>query len=391
MKINILTPDFYDEIKELHGRDRIIFGGSTRYLRDFVRLMDKLGHDVTIYQPIVSPKDKYGRSISFGAVNKNYNGIKVVCLENTEKWYLHTNPSLNNKFNEMSVMADLRIYWTTFVAFPYAVRPCISVCHGIYWDYPNYADINSVDDNRKKTWLERNLYGFSASDVCVSVDGNSKRVVAAMAPGKENRMQIIQNYADCKQFSPGERQTSFWDGNPIDEETHVLYPRRLTSLRGCNEFIRASRDFRDYKYLSVGQSQNEDAEKSLKEGMKSNEHVKFTHVEMDGMEETYRWADISVIPTRACEGTSLSLIESMASGLPIITTPVGGIPELVIPNYNALVCDLQNEDLGQYIDFLAKDKELMRKMGQRNREIALESYDISIWEQKWAQVISAFA
>ena len=45
-----------------------------------------------------------------------------------------------------------------------------------------------------------------------------------------------------------------------------------------------------------------------------------------------RNADISVVPTMASEGLSLSLLESMACGLPIVTTPVGGLGDAVIHN-----------------------------------------------------------
>lgn len=202
-----------------------------------------------------------------------------------------------------------------------------------------------------------------------------------MFPGKESRMQIIHNYVDTEKFKPDSTKH-----NGIN----VLYPRRLTMLRGCNEFILASKNYPMYQYMSVGQACDEAAENALKQSMQNNPHIKFCHYEMDGVEKAYQWADISVVPTKACEGLSLSLLESMACGLPVITTPVGGIGDAVIPNYNALIFDPQNEDLGQYIDFMAKDEGLRKTFGKRNREIAIESFDIKIWATKWMNLIKAF-
>ena len=44
---------------------------------------------------------------------------------------------------------------------------------------------------------------------------------------------------------------------------------------------------------------------------------------------TYRAADLSVVPTISHEGFGLTTIESLASGTPVMVTPVGGLPETV--------------------------------------------------------------
>jgi glycosyltransferase involved in cell wall biosynthesis len=51
----------------------------------------------------------------------------------------------------------------------------------------------------------------------------------------------------------------------------------------------------------------------------------------------YRSADLSVVPTIKLEGFGLTTIESLASGTPVLVTPVGGLPEAVAPLSGALV------------------------------------------------------
>jgi len=53
----------------------------------------------------------------------------------------------------------------------------------------------------------------------------------------------------------------------------------------------------------------------------------------------YRSADVSVVPTIALEGFGLTTIESLASGTPVIVTPVGGLPEAVAPLSQELVLE----------------------------------------------------
>jgi glycosyltransferase involved in cell wall biosynthesis len=43
----------------------------------------------------------------------------------------------------------------------------------------------------------------------------------------------------------------------------------------------------------------------------------------------YRAADLSVVPSVALEGFGLVVLESLASGTPVLVTPVGGLPEVV--------------------------------------------------------------
>ena len=45
----------------------------------------------------------------------------------------------------------------------------------------------------------------------------------------------------------------------------------------------------------------------------------------------YQAADLTVIPSQALEGFGLIILESLASGTPVLTTPVGGMPEILQP------------------------------------------------------------
>ncbi len=64
------------------------------------------------------------------------------------------------------------------------------------------------------------------------------------------------------------------------------------------------------------------------------------------------------------EGTPVSLIEAQACNKPIITTNVGGIENVVIPNKTALLC--QNNDIDSFYEALLKmveNDDLRNKMG----------------------------
>ncbi len=380
MNIGILTSLLYHETAEVQGQDKIIWGGAERLLYELCKMLKDDGHSVTVFQTLNQRTDK-GRVQVKGHVMKDFRGTPVVCLSDTDNcWSMSTNPKLNMIYNEVAINMDLNIFFATFLCYPYVPVNSISISHGIFWDYTHHY-IATASPKEKEEWFRRNLVGFTDPDVCVSVDSNVRKVVAAQWPGAEKRIQIIYNFADTKRFTPKKKD---WEG------TNVLFPRRLAALRGCNEFIKASQQYPQYQYFSVGQAAAENINLAVKDYGVEKGNIKFFHKEMDGMEEVYQNADISVIPTVACEGLSLSLLESMSCGLPVITTTVGGLGDAVIPGYNALVYDPHHGGLGELIDHLANDEEMSMRFGKRNRQIAVECFDIEIWKQRWRQLIKNF-
>lgn len=381
MKIAILTPAFYQDAKELGGEDTIIFGGAERYTVDFCHFLQSRGHSATVFQYIDNHRD--GKRIPCGQITKQYAGINFVLLPDT-KWEYNTNPQLNMRFNECVVgNFDLAIYWTTYVAYPYAVRPSIALCHGIYWDYPYHSAWNGTESFQKE-FMHRQLQGFANPDLVVSVDSNTKRVIQAMQPGLEKNIEVIYNYVDTEKFKPLEPDKRDW------ERLRILFPRRLTILRGCNEFIRASTECPDFDFLAVGQSSNQDAYKKQQAWGETTGNIRFTWRPMEGMEEIYQQSDVAVVPTKATEGLSLSLLEAMACGLPTISTIHGGLTDATIDGYNTIIFDPVKNNLGNIIRFLADNPDAMRIMGQRNRDIACSCFDINIWQRRWGVVLEQF-
>ena len=77
---------------------------------------------------------------------------------------------------------------------------------------------------------------------------------------------------------------------------------------------------------------------------------------------------IYVLPSFV-EGLPFTILEAMSYGIPIITTRVGSIPEVVVENKNGLFADIGSaEDLSQKIKFLVNNPNLCEKMGEQNRK-----------------------
>lgn len=83
--------------------------------------------------------------------------------------------------------------------------------------------------------------------------------------------------------------------------------------------------------------------------------------------------DVFVLPSFA-EGTSKSVIEAMAHGLPIITTNVGGLPDLITPEAGILIPPGDSAALAGAMRRLASDPALRKRMGQAARERYLKLF-----------------
>lgn len=55
------------------------------------------------------------------------------------------------------------------------------------------------------------------------------------------------------------------------------------------------------------------------------------HIPEKGLPAAYQAADFFVLPTRRLEGFGLVILEALASGTPVLGTPVGAIPEVLGP------------------------------------------------------------
>jgi glycosyltransferase involved in cell wall biosynthesis len=89
-------------------------------------------------------------------------------------------------------------------------------------------------------------------------------------------------------------------------------------------------------------------------------------------------AHIYVLPSYH-EGLPIGVLEALAAGLPVVTTPVGGIPEVVKDGVNGLIISPGDvKALGASILRLLEDAELRERMSGANVELVRSHHDAPI-------------
>ncbi|HEV7670168.1 MAG TPA: glycosyltransferase family 4 protein [Thermoanaerobaculia bacterium] len=84
----------------------------------------------------------------------------------------------------------------------------------------------------------------------------------------------------------------------------------------------------------------------------------------------FQSADLFVFPSLS-EGSSLALLEAMAAGLPIVATPVGAAPDLLVDEESALLVPVESsEAIVVAVRRLLDDELLRARIGAGAREVA---------------------
>jgi glycosyltransferase involved in cell wall biosynthesis len=170
-------------------------------------------------------------------------------------------------------------------------------------------------------------------DRFIAISERSK--AALMLEGTdENKISVVGQRIDTKRFKPVKRDF-------YKKKITILFTGRLEFYKGVYEIIYSAKrllsdpDLKEYKlrFVLVGDGGEKAKLETLIERLSLGKNVIIMSAEYGKMTSFYDAADIFVAPSRATstyqEQFSTVLLEAQASGLPIVTTYSGGIPENV--------------------------------------------------------------
>ena len=199
---------------------------------------------------------------------------------------------------------------------------------------------------------------------------------------KERKIRVIYNGVDTERFSPGPPYNELRRKLNLDDENIVIATvGRLSHEKGLEFLISALEDiveiYPQTKVLIVGNG-NEEYHFSLQakaKGLGLSSNVIFAGFRED-IPEILRCVDVFCLPSLT-EGFNRTLLESMACGLPVVATSVGGNVELVQDSLPGLLVPPNNSSaLASAIVEILKNRTKARKMGMEGRRIIKENFSI---------------
>lgn len=221
--------------------------------------------------------------------------------------------------------------------------------------------------DRQPSWLKRAIVGQLTRATHVVVLSESWRAfVADIAPGA--KPTVVPNYVRVPERPA--RGTS----QPVTLLFLGLLGRRKGVFDLLEAFAEARSSHSDMRLVIGGHGEIEAATRQARE-LALEDAVSFEGwVGPDDKAALLDAADIYVLPSHN-EGLAMSVLEAMAYGLPVITTAVGGLPELVTDGVHGRV--IRPGDIAALtaaILDLSRDRETRRRMGEAARARIKERY-----------------
>jgi glycosyltransferase involved in cell wall biosynthesis len=203
---------------------------------------------------------------------------------------------------------------------------------------------------------------------CVLVNAEAirdKLVEEGYAPGK---IIVIRNGITLAKF--GKRQSNSLLRQelalPLSAPLVVVFSR-LNQMKGVKYFLDAAiilaRRFPDVRFLVVGDGESRKELEEYARRLGLGQRTVFTGFRGD-VPELLSEAAVSVLPSLS-EGLSNSLLESMASGVPVVATSVGGNPEVIEHGVTGLLVPVRDSAaLAAAVGRVLEDKDMAARFAQ---------------------------
>jgi glycosyltransferase involved in cell wall biosynthesis len=199
----------------------------------------------------------------------------------------------------------------------------------------------------------------------------------------ENRIRVIHNGVDTRKFQPAldKRKVKAELGlNPDD--LAILSVGRLYARKGLFTLIEAMppvvKRFKNAKFVISGKGQKDEMAKltSHAEQLGVKDNIIFTGYYPDKkLPKLYQAADVFAFST-FYEHHPFAVLEALATGLPVVTTWVGGIPETIVSGKNGfLVQPFNKNQLADRIIYLLEHPAEAAEMGAKARQTIVDQYD----------------
>ncbi|GEM_PF-3046148 len=184
---------------------------------------------------------------------------------------------------------------------------------------------------------------------------------------------------------------------PYPFNTHnILFISPLSRAypsKGVNVLLQAVKylksQINDFKAYIVGTGNLEAYYKKYVRDCKLEKCVVFLgKLKHQDMPALYQRSNVLVVPSLKSEGSPTVIIEAMASGRPVIGTKTGGIPELIVNNYNGYVIEPSNaKSLSDKIKELLVNPATAALMGRRGRTMAEQKYSWDMIAKQYEDLI----
>jgi glycosyltransferase involved in cell wall biosynthesis len=352
-----------------------ITGGQQTYIQNLIEVFNKNEIESTIFQPYAKGASKQSHVVVTSPIS---------ILQRLDRyipnlgWFIFNGELLlvKRKLQEQDILISHYSFHYRSIAWH---RKVIVLSHGVLWS------------SKLKTLFDKTLHKKD-----VALHNNKKIFIVANDTDFIRRIGIVvpegTNYfsevSENVWFIPNCIDDSFFTPDfKIAKEKVLIVPRNIRPDRGIDLAIRAfaifSTTHAEYTLKIIGgprKGKYYNYCKSLVATLAMSNLVVFEgSKDWKSMRDVYRAAALTIIPSIEKEGTSLSALESMGCGTPVVGTDVAGLKDLPILKSQPTPEDLAqklSEAIGKIDSLAAEQHEWIRT-----------TFNLRNWEKAWMEVI----
>lgn len=237
--------------------------------------------------------------------------------------------------------------------------PMVTVTHHCVHD-PAFAPFRSVVQAlyHQAALRRYEARSFRTAAEVVAVSFATRRAMLGVFKGVDPR--VIRNGVDTSFFSPGSKKPM------ASRPFRLLYAGNMTKRKGA--------DLLDPTMRLLGPGHILEYTSGLRRSdlLKSDNTYPLGRLSLPDLREAYRRADALFLPSRL-EGGPLVAFEAMACGLPVVSSNLSAMPEVITHRQNGLLCNPEPRDFATAIQSLADDRRLLKQLADNARIHAVEN------------------
>jgi glycosyltransferase involved in cell wall biosynthesis len=235
----------------------------------------------------------------------------------------------------------------------------IHTFHGHLFDDPEFKGFKAIIISAIEKFLSKK------SDRLITVGENVKKDLESRGiKGKKKTISIPPAVIPLKLLSKENALKKFKvrDKN----RTRVLWMARVTGVKNPLRLISIANSLPNIDFYMAGSG-------DLSQEIKANAQKNLKILGWQEAKNILPIADI-FLSTSENEGIPIVMIEAQLAGIPIVTTNVGSVPEVVLDNKTGILCDRSEKQLISGIKRIAEDKNLRNTFSKGAKSITLKNF-----------------
>ena len=318
-------------------------GGAEIMCETLTYELKKLGHEViavslySIETPITERLKNAGVDVRFLGKKR---GLDFSIFSKLKKLFKHENPDAVHSHNNASQYA-----------FPIAKQMGIKMVHTVH--------SIATKELPKSSRLINGYFFKKHAAVPVALSEKVQKTIQEEYKMSTDNIPVVFNGIDLSRCTPKESYE-------FEDTFKVVHVGRFCDVKNHIGLVSAfelfHREYANTELHLIGDGELRNSVETIVREKNLEECIIFHGLQSD-VHEFLNKMDVFTLPS-IYEGIPMTIIEAMGTGLPVVATDVGGIPDMITNGENGILTAVDPYELAQAYAELYNNRELREKLGQ---------------------------